>query len=288
MKATHRVAPTGTVENLSECRRHADGRVQMPYAESGEFRIYYEVEGEGPPLVLGHGGGDSLEMWRKCGYTEALKDDFQLVLFDLPGHGKSERIGASEQRAGTPGGVVAVLDSLEIYRAHYLGYSAGASVGFSLAIHHAERFRSFVLGGMTPYAWPQTMVQAVKISIDLYRLLLAEPQQYLFRMERMLGRPLTDEDKDHFLNQDAEGRIAGLTALIDGPVMSDEDLAGITTPCMLFCGDQDPFHEGATEAASHMPRATFLSLPGLNHISALFRRDLVIPRVKEFLGQVGE
>jgi pimeloyl-ACP methyl ester carboxylesterase len=272
----------------------------MPYAEAHGFRLYYEVEGQGPPLILGHGGGDSLEMWRKCGYTDALKDDFQLILFDLPGHGRSDGIDPSgdvpsgegqqqsTRRNRTQDGVVAILDSLEIYRAHYLGYSAGASLGFSLAIHQAERFRSFVLGGMTPYAWPETMVKAVNISIDLYRLLLAEPQQYLFRMEKMLGRPLTPEDKDHYLNQDAEGRIAGLSALIEGPVLSDEELAGITTPCMVFCGELDPFYAGAREAANHMPRARFLALPGLNHISALVRIDLVIPNVKEFLAQVGE
>ena len=260
----------------------------MPYAASEGFRMYYEVEGQGPPLVLGHGGGDSLEMWRRCGYVDALRDHYQLILFDLPGHGKSEKIQASEQRKGTPDGVMAVLDSLEIYRAHYLGYSAGASLGFALATHHAERFRSFVLGGMTPYAWPETMVQAVKISIDLYRLLQSEPQQYLFRMQQMLGRPLSDSDREHFLNQDAEGRIAGLSALIDGQAMSDEDLAGITTPCLLFCGEQDPFYAGAKKAAEHMPRVKFLPLPGLNHISALFRKDLVIPHVEEFLEQIGE
>ena len=261
----------------------------MPYADNEGSQVYYEVEGEGPPLVLAHGGGDSLEMWRKAGYTEALKEDFQLVLFDLPGHGRSERPrDTGGHRNGSGGAVLAVLDSLEIYRAHFLGYSAGASLGFSLATHHAERFQSFVLGGMTPYAWPETMVKAVNISIDLYKLLLAEPEQYLFRMEKMLGRPLSQEDKDHFLAQDAEGRIAGLSSLINGSVLSDEDLAGITTPCLLFCGDQDPFYAGAKEAAGHMPRVRFLSLPGLNHISALFRRDLVVPYVKEFLGQVGE
>ena len=261
----------------------------MPYADNEGSQVYYEVEGEGPPLVLGHGGGDSLEMWRKVGYTDALKDDFQLILFDLPGHGRSERPqAAGERRKGSSGAVVAVLDSLETYRAHYLGYSAGASLGFSLAMHDSERFRSFVLGGMTPYAWPETMVKAVNISIDLYRLLLAEPEQYSFRMEKMLGRPLTPEDREHFLSQDAESRIAGLSSLIDGPLLSDEDMAAITTPCLLFCGDQDPFYAGAREAAGHMPRVRFLSLPGLNHISALVRRDLVVPYVKEFLAQVGE
>jgi pimeloyl-ACP methyl ester carboxylesterase len=256
----------------------------MPYANNQGGRIYYEVEGQGPPLILGHGGGDSLEMWRRSGYTDELKNNFQLVLFDFPGHGRSERPDEKyKQRTAMSDGVVAVLDALEIDKAHYFGYSAGASAGFALALHHPERFNSFILGGMTPYAWPETMVQAVKISIDLYRMLLESPELYLMRMSQMLGRPLTPEDREHFLNQDAESRIAGLSSLIDSPVLTDQDLATISTPCLIYCGDLDPFHPGARLAAEHIPGATFLSLPGLNHITALTRRDLVLPQIIEFL-----
>jgi len=265
----------------------------MPYANGDGVRIYYEVEGQGPPLVLGHGGGDSLEMWRRAGYTDALNDAFQLILFDLPGHGKSEKYDRTEDgnrkpdlKNRSPRGVVAVLDSLGIEKAHYFGYSAGASLGFRLALHHAERFQSFVLGGMTPYAWPETMVKAVDISIDLYKQLLAEPEQYLLRMQRLLGRPLTAEDREHFLNQDAEARIAGLSSLIDSAPMTDGELASISTPCLIFCGELDPFHAGALEAARHMPRVRFVSMPDLDHIGALTRRDLVVPHIKKFIDDV--
>jgi len=256
----------------------------MPYTDNQGAHIYYEVEGQGLPLVLGHGGGDSLEMWRRTGYTDALKNNFQLVLFDFPGHGRSERSdGSGQHQFGSSDAVLAVLDTLRIDKAHYYGYSAGASAGFNLALHHPDRFFSFILGGMTPYAWPETMVKAVKISIELYRMLLESPELYLMRMSQMLGRPLTQDDREHFLNQDAEARIAGLTALISGPVLTDEDLAGISKPCLIYCGELDPFHPGAKSAAEHIPGSTFLSLPGMNHISALAQRDLVLPRIIEFL-----
>ena len=272
----------------------------MPYTTGESIRIYYEVEGDGPTLVLGHGGGDSLEMWRKAGYTDALRDEYRLVLFDFPGHGRSDRPvgatganesneGASERgRSGMGDGVVAVLDELGIDKAHYMGYSAGATAGFALALKYPERFYSFILGGMTPYAWPETMIRAVTMSIDLYKLLLAEPEQYLFRMERLLGHALTQEDKDHFLSQDAEARIAGLSSIIEGPALTDEELATISTPCMLYCGELDPFYPGAMEAARHMPKVRFLSLPGSNHITALMRSDLMVPFIKKFLTDVDQ
>jgi pimeloyl-ACP methyl ester carboxylesterase len=256
----------------------------MPYAENQGTRIYYEVEGQGPPLVLGHGGGDSLEMWRKFGYTGDLKDNFQLVLFDLPGHGQSDRMPeGSGTQGGISGSIIAVLDALKIDKAHYFGYSAGAAAGFDLTLHHADRFYSFVLGGMTPYAWPEAMVKAVQISIDLYRLLIESPELYLLRMSQMLRRSLTPEDRDHFLNQDAEARIAGLSAMISGPVFTDQDLAQVKTPCLIYCGDQDPFYPGAKEAAGHIPGAIFLGLPGLNHITAITQRNLVLSQIMVFM-----
>ena len=57
---------------------------------------------------------------------------------------------------------------------------------------------------------------------------------------------------------------------------------------MLYCGELDPFYPGAMEAARHMPKVRFLSLPGSNHITALMRSDLMVPFVKKFLTDVGQ
>ena len=63
----------------------------MPYVNSNGVHIYYELEGQGPPLVLAHGGTGSLGAWRQYGYTDALRREFQLILFDARGHGRSDR-----------------------------------------------------------------------------------------------------------------------------------------------------------------------------------------------------
>ena len=57
----------------------------MPYANNNGVKIYYEVEGEGPPLVLAHGNSRMLDYWRTYGYADALKTVFKLVLFDARG-----------------------------------------------------------------------------------------------------------------------------------------------------------------------------------------------------------
>ena len=65
----------------------------MLFAENPEngVRIHYEVEGDGPPLVLQHGTGGSLEHWRARGYLDCQRDRFRLLLIDPRGHRESDQ-----------------------------------------------------------------------------------------------------------------------------------------------------------------------------------------------------
>lgn len=75
----------------------------MPYATNPTdgLRVYYQVEGFGPPLVLHHGGGGRLERWRELGYVDALRDDCTLILFDAHGHAQSDRARLPCSSAGS-------------------------------------------------------------------------------------------------------------------------------------------------------------------------------------------
>lgn len=63
----------------------------MPRVDNEGVSIHYRVEGDGPPVVLGHGITDSSDFWYECGYVEALKPKYRLVLIDFRGHGKSDK-----------------------------------------------------------------------------------------------------------------------------------------------------------------------------------------------------
>jgi len=261
----------------------------MPYANNQGVRIYYEVEGEGPPLVLAHGMGfgSDLNAWRSTGYTQALKDDFQLILFDIRGHGRSDK-PRGDFGSKSVDDVVAVLDSLGFAKAHFFGYSMGASAGFKQAINHADRFYSFILGGITPGPWPEEMVKALKISAELTKLRRTDPEAYFVQMGSLLGHSLTPEEKSEYLARNVEASIVAQTPRRGESALTDQELEGISVPCLLYCGDLDPFHDGAEESVQHMPRAVFISLGGLNHITAFYRSDVVVSLVKQFLDVVSK
>nr|BFF13055.1 hypothetical protein GCM10025699_43580 [Microbacterium flavescens] len=99
--------------------------------------IAYEVDGDGPPLVLVHGSGLSRGTWRGLGYLRDLQRDFTVVALDMRGHGKSGKPhdAASYSMDLHRGDVEAVLDATGLSPAHYIGYSFGARIGLSIAAH---------------------------------------------------------------------------------------------------------------------------------------------------------
>lgn len=67
-----------------------------------------------------------------------------------------------------------------------------------------------------------------------------------------------------------------------------EVLPTMRMPCLLYVGEADGGYSSVKECIQHMPNATFVSFPGLNHIETLFHPDLVVSQVMKFLQAVGE
>jgi hypothetical protein len=73
---------------------------------------------------------------------------------------------------------------------------------------------------------------------------------------------------------------------IEGPGFADL-LPTMTMPCLVFAGGADPICAAAEAAAAKMPNASFFSLTGLWHVDVMLHSEPVLPRVLEFLGQLG-
>src|SRR5688572_19971027 len=101
----------------------------MPYALNQGVRINYEVEGDGPALLLLHGTTHCMEDWREAGYVDALKGYRQLVILDLRGHGKSDKPhdAAAYDWPVVVNDATSVLDDRGISSADVFGYSGGSS-----------------------------------------------------------------------------------------------------------------------------------------------------------------
>jgi pimeloyl-ACP methyl ester carboxylesterase len=171
-------------------------------------------------------------------------------------------------------GIVAVLDQLDIRKAHYLGYSLGGWIGLGLAKYAPERLHSLIIGGAQPYGH----------SFEAFRQILRGGiEAWVTAAEQMAG-PLPPERQQGLLSNDAQALLASITH--DRPNIS-EMLPSVTLPCLLFAGEADPICGLVRQCANDLPNAAFVSLPGMNHFQTIGRSDLLLPHITSFLARAG-
>ena len=180
--------------------------------------------------------------------------------------------------------VVAVLDDLRISKAHYLGYSMGGGIGYAIAKYAPERFHSLIIGGYgLPWERDPTGLNSF---LELFELREGmEPFIAAWKLRFGAGWSPELEAIHRANNLDA---IIALGTAEEGIALTGFKnlVPTATVPCLICVGEDD--EEAARECAKHIPNATFVVFPGLDHIDAFFRTDLVLPLVKKFLAEVGE
>jgi pimeloyl-ACP methyl ester carboxylesterase len=248
----------------------------MPYADNNGVRIHYQVEGDGPPLVLQHGFTSSLRRWYLYGYVDALKADYQLILVNARGHGQSDKPHEPDAYDVSlmAGDVVAVLDALHLDKAHFWGYSMGGWIGYGMAKYALERVQTFILGGMHPYG------RKLPLGTQLDG---SDPEAFV---NALMGRLSVDlsamppEIREELFANDFQALAA---AQQDFPSIA-EIIPTMTMPCLLYAGEHDATYYAKTrECAQHLPNATFFPLPELDHAAGFRESGLVLPHATKFL-----
>jgi pimeloyl-ACP methyl ester carboxylesterase len=102
------------------------------------MKLAREIQGSGQPLILLHGMGSASTAWKPI--VGELKEKFQLITFDLPGHGKSPFDPAQAMDPLSLANlIIEQLDGLGIQRAHFAGNSLGGWIALEIAAAHPER-----------------------------------------------------------------------------------------------------------------------------------------------------
>ena len=104
--------------------------------------LYYEVVGEGEPLVLVHAGIADSRMWNA--QIEAFAQRYRVISYDMRGFGKTEMVKGSYSHHED---LLGLLDYLDVGRAHLLGCSMGGATVLDFALRYPERVGALVLVG---------------------------------------------------------------------------------------------------------------------------------------------
>jgi pimeloyl-ACP methyl ester carboxylesterase len=115
----------------------------MAFAEVNGIKLYYEVHGEGEPLILANGIFMNTASW--FGQTPVFSKRYQVILYDMRGQGQSDKpdgdysfeIHTEDQKG--------LLDHLGIEKVHHLGISYGAELGLEFALKYPQMLKTLVL-----------------------------------------------------------------------------------------------------------------------------------------------
>ena len=115
----------------------------MPKVKVGDINIYYEIHGEGEPLVMINGAGGTVEWIRRL--IPIYSREYRLLLFDNRGAGQSDKPDMAYTTAMMADDLAGLLDAIGIASAHVRGVSFGGMIAQEFALRHPKRVRSLIL-----------------------------------------------------------------------------------------------------------------------------------------------
>jgi pimeloyl-ACP methyl ester carboxylesterase len=245
------------------------------YAPINGLKLYYEIHGaenpERAPLILLHGGGDTIKTSFGAILPELARKR-QVIAFEQQGYGHTadivDRPFSFEQSADD---TAALLDYLQVRPADLFGFSNGGTIAFQVAIRHPHLVRKVVVAsgffsheGAEPAFWngfPTATLNVIPKELrDAYLEVAPHPEDLQSMFDKAVQRMRTFRD------------------------IPEDKIRGISAPTLVVCGDADVMRpEHAVQEFRLLPRAQLAILPGTDHMKVTARTSWLVPMIEEFL-----
>lgn len=212
----------------------------MPFMEADDLRLHYRLDGpdDAPCLILSNSLGTRFDMWAP--QMQALERRFRVLRYDTRGHGESSVTPGPYTIEQLGKDVIALMDHLDIARAHFCGLSMGGMIGMWLGANRPDRLDRLVLCNTAAKIGPPELWTAriEKVRADGVASIAPAVIDRWFTKAYQEREPGKVAALQHMLAEtSAEGYAANCAAVRD---MDQRDqLGGITVPTLVIVGTQD-------------------------------------------------
>jgi pimeloyl-ACP methyl ester carboxylesterase len=252
------------------------------YAPVNGIKVYYEVYGEGKPIVLLHGAFYTIEMnWGQL--IPELSKTRKVIAIEMQGHGHSP---FSDRKLDLPtlaSDVAGVMDYLKVDSADVAGYSMGGSVAYQLTIQSPKRVKKLVIISSTykTSGWRPEVTNAFK----------SFKPEFFTNTPLKTGYDAVAPDKANW-TKFVEQMLVFVKTSFD---MGDSNIAKITSPVLIISGDNDGLDKielmktyqllggGLAADMAPMPKSHLAIVPAQSHVSLMMQTKIILGYLDDFL-----
>jgi pimeloyl-ACP methyl ester carboxylesterase len=259
-----------------------DTAVETGYAPVNGLQMYYEIHGQGEPMVLLHGAYGTISLWGPI--LASLGQQRRVIAVELQGHGHTADIDRAIRYEPMADDVAELMAHLGIAQADVVGHSMGGNVGLRLAMQHPDLVRKLVvISGNTRLDayYPEVLAGIQEITPEVFAGSPLE-KAYLESAPNLDDWPVLIE------------KLKELDA--DPHAWPDDEVAAIAAPTLIMMGDSDvirPEHGvelfrlrggGVPGDLTGLPNSQLAILPGTTHVSIVVERtDWLLSMIEAFL-----
>jgi len=262
----------------------------VPRASVNGLRLYYEIEGDGEPVVLIPGFAAGRWIWFK--QTAALSRDFRVIIFDPRGVSASDKPEGPQTISLLAGDVAHLLETIGVESAHIVGASFGGFVAQEFALKYPAMTRKLVLcctsfGGPNHVAPSTDTLAALASTKGLNseermraNLLLAFTPEYVRRevseVDRIVHLRATNEVPEHIYLSQLQAAMS---------FNAESRLDQITSPTLVLSGDADVIVpvQNSRNLAAMIPGAELKIVAGGSHTFFIEQADQFNRIITNFL-----
>jgi pimeloyl-ACP methyl ester carboxylesterase len=235
----------------------------LPYANNGGVRVFYEVAGEGPAMVLIHANPFDHNLWLY--QTARFSTRFRIVAPDLRGYGHSDKVATPFALDDLAKDVVAVCADAGVTRAIVGGISVGSGVALALALDYPQLVQALVLvgGASSRPASYDAHIAGYDENFPAYRRVQMEACFAPAFLATPRGRYLVESFLE--FNARLDGKAIAQVFRARGGADLRPRLPSLRLPVLVVNGEHDMSLAAGRETASLIPGAEQVTLGGAGH-----------------------
>jgi pimeloyl-ACP methyl ester carboxylesterase len=234
------------------------------WVDISDVSIYYETYGAGMPVLVLHGGLDSIE--GMAHQIKALANSHFVVAADSRGHGRSTDSNAPLSYSLMSSDMLRLLDYLQVDQVDVVGWSDGGIIGLDLAIHYPKRIRRLVAisanydaNGLLESRTSETDMPRPPLR---YKLFARDPAHWPVLYRKVVTMWKTQ------------------------PHYTLKDLENIKAPALIMAGELDIVkHEHINQLSKAIPGSEEIIIAGATHRLPFEKPDIVSSHILKFLDE---